>query len=54
MSVPEDLRYTEAHHWVKEEADGTLAVGITFHAQEALGDIVFVQAPEEGRRLAQG
>jgi glycine cleavage system H protein len=54
MNAPEDLRYTAEHHWVRREADGTLAVGITFHAQEALGDIVFVQAPEAGRRVKQG
>ena len=54
MDTPEDLKYTAAHHWVKPEADGAILVGITFHAQEALGDIVFVQSPEPGRRLKQG
>jgi len=54
MSIPDNLKYTTAHHWVKREGDGTVSVGITFHAQEALGDIVFVQGPDPGRRLAQG
>ena len=42
MKTPKDLRYTASHEWVRREADGTLAVGITDHAQEQLGDIVFV------------
>ena len=54
MNAPASLKYTPAHHWVKQEADGTITVGITFHAQEALGDVVYVQAPEPGRRLTQG
>ena len=54
MNDPEDRRYTDAHHWVKKEVDGTVAVGITFHAQEALGDVVFVQSPEAGRQVQQG
>jgi len=53
MTASAELRYTPAHHWVKKEADGTVTVGITFHAQEALGDIVFVQIPEPGRRFKQ-
>ena len=54
MDAPDNLRYTPAHHWLKQEADGTVTVGITFHAQEALGDVVYVQPPEAGRRLTQG
>lgn len=54
MTTPDNLRYTRSHEWVKTEADGTVAVGITFHAQEQLGDIVFVQNPEAGRRVKQG
>ena len=54
MNTPEHLKYTPAHHWVKREADGTVTVGITFHAQEALGDVVFVQGPEAGRKVEQG
>lgn len=54
MDAPDNLKYTPAHHWVKQAADATVTVGITFHAQDALGDAVYVQAPEAGRRLAQG
>jgi glycine cleavage system H protein len=51
MSNPENLKYTASHEWVKSEADGTISVGITQHAQELLGDMVFVETPEEGRQL---
>ena len=54
MTTPKDLKYTKSHEWVKAEADGTVTVGITFHAQEQLGDVVFVQNPEVGRKLKQG
>ena len=54
MSTPADLKYTPEHLWVRVEADGTVTTGITAHAQEELGDIVYVQAPEAGRRVAQG
>src|SRR5258706_8475300 len=54
MKVPQDLRYTESHEWVKREADGTVSVGITDHAQEQLGDIVFVEAPKPGRKVTVG
>ncbi len=54
MSTPADLKYTRSHEWIRTEADGTATVGITFHAQEQLGDIVFVQYPEVGRKLSQG
>jgi glycine cleavage system H protein len=54
MNVPADLKYTESHEWVKLEADGTVTVGITDHAQEALGDIVFLELPELGRQLEAG
>jgi glycine cleavage system H protein len=50
--VPADLRYTKSHEWVKDNGDGTVTVGITDHAQEALGDIVFVETPEVGRQVA--
>ena len=49
--VPADLKYTKTHEWVRDNGDGTLTVGITDHAQEALGDIVFVETPELGRKL---
>jgi glycine cleavage system H protein len=51
MNVPSDLRYTESHEWVRREDDGVLTVGITDHAQAALGDLVFVELPEVGRTL---
>jgi glycine cleavage system H protein len=54
MNVPKDLRYTASHEWVRRESDGTLSVGITDHAQEQLGDIVFVEAPQVGRKVAAG
>jgi glycine cleavage system H protein len=54
MKTPEDLKYTEAHEWVRQEADGTVTVGITDHAQDQLGDVVFVQHPETGRRVTKG
>ena len=54
MNIPRDLRYTESHEWLKRAADGTLEVGITDHAQEQLGDIVFVEAPKPGRKVAAG
>jgi glycine cleavage system H protein len=54
MNVPQDLRYTESHEWVKREADGTVSVGITDHAQEQLGDIVFVEPPKPGRKVKAG
>src|SRR5436190_5504796 len=52
MKLPSDLRYTETHEWIRREADGTLSVGITDHAQEQLGDIVFLELPEAGRKVA--
>lgn len=54
MNIPDRLKYTATHQWVRMEADGTAAVGITDHAQEQLGDVVFVQMPEIGRKLRQG
>ena len=54
MNVPQDLRYTESHEWVKREGDGTVSIGITDHAQEQLGDIVFVEPPKPGRKVKAG
>ena len=54
MNIPKELKYTESHEWVRPEADGTVAIGITDHAQEQLGDIVFVEAPKAGRKVAKG
>jgi glycine cleavage system H protein len=53
MSIPGNLRYTKSHEWVRLEDDGTATVGITRHAQELLGDMVFVQTPDVGRKLNQ-
>ena len=52
--TPNDLRYTKSHEWVKREADGTVAVGITDHAQSLLGDMVFVELPKIGTKVAAG
>lgn len=54
MSIPADLKYTKTHEWIKAEADGTVSVGITDHAQQALGDIVFLELPEPGRTVKAG
>ena len=54
MKLPQELRYTASHEWVRRESDGSLSVGITDHAQEQLGDIVFVEAPQAGRKVAAG
>ncbi len=52
MNIPANLRYTASHEWVRTEADGTVSVGITDHAQGALGDLVYLELPEVGRKLA--
>ena len=52
--IPGDLRYTKSHEWVKLESDGTVLVGITDHAQGALGDVVFVETPDAGRKVGAG
>jgi len=54
MNVPAELKYTSSHEWVRVEADGTIAVGITEFAQDALGDIVFVDLPKVGSALTAG
>lgn len=54
MKLPKDLRYTASHEWARREGDGTVSVGITDHAQEQLGDIVFVEPPQVGRKVAAG
>jgi glycine cleavage system H protein len=52
--IPSDLRYRDSHEWVRLEEDGSIVVGISDHAQAALGDIVFVETPEPGFGYAQG
>lgn len=53
-NTPADLKYTKSHEWIRVETDGSLTVGVTDHAQEALGDVVFLELPEAGRQLAAG
>ena len=53
-NIPADLKYLASHEWARIEADGTLTVGISDHAQAALGDLVFVETPEVGRTLKAG
>lgn len=52
--IPKELFYTKTHEWVKQNDDGTVSVGITDHAQELLGDIVFVEVPEVGAQFISG
>jgi glycine cleavage system H protein len=52
--VPGDLKYTKSHEWVRIEDDGSVVVGISDHAQSALGDLVFVEPPEAGTQVAAG
>ena len=54
MNIPPSLKYTKSHEWVRLEADGSVTIGITDHAQELLGDLVFVELPEIGKELAAG
>lgn len=51
-NIPADLKYVASHEWLRPETDGSVTVGITHHAQELLGDIVFVELPEVGAQLA--
>ena len=51
-NVPKDLRFTKSHEWLRKEADGSVTIGITDHAQGALGDLVFVETPAVGRKVA--
>jgi glycine cleavage system H protein len=52
--IPDDLRYTDAHEWVRDLGDGKVRVGITDYAQNQLGDVVFVQLPDEGSEVQAG
>jgi glycine cleavage system H protein len=54
MNLPADRKYTESHEWVRSESDGTVSIGITDHAQAALGDLVFVELPAVGRSVKAG
>jgi len=52
-SNPPELKYTESHEWLRAESDGSYTIGITAHAQEELGELVYVELPEVGRKLAK-
>jgi glycine cleavage system H protein len=54
MNTPANLKYTESHEWIRAEADGTITVGITDHAQDALGDLVFIELPAVGKQVKAG
>jgi glycine cleavage system H protein len=53
-SIPSDLKYLDSHEWARVESDGTVTIGISDHAQGALGDLVFVEVPEVGKSLSKG
>jgi len=53
-NIPSELKFTKTHEWVRDEGDGTVTVGISDHAQELLGDLVFVELPEEGEEITAG
>ena len=54
MNIPEQLRYTAEHEWLRDEQDATVTIGITDHAQAELGDIVYVELPAAGAEITQG
>ncbi|HLX27620.1 MAG TPA: glycine cleavage system protein GcvH [Casimicrobiaceae bacterium] len=54
MNVPEGLKYADTHEWLRSEGDGSVTIGITDHAQAALGDLVYVDLPIVGRSVAAG
>lgn len=54
MNSPSHLKYTASHEWVRDNGDGTVTVGITEHAQDALGELVYVELPQPGRQVAAG
>jgi glycine cleavage system H protein len=54
MNVPGNLKYTASHEWIRSESDGALTIGITDHAQEALGDLVFIELPPVGHKVKAG
>ena len=53
-NIPADLKYLDSHEWARVESDGTVTIGISDHAQGALGDLVFVEVPEVGKSLSKG
>ncbi len=54
MASPSDLKYTDTHEWIRDNGDGTVTIGITQHAQEALGELVYAELPAVGRTVEQG
>lgn len=54
MENPSDFKYTSSHEWIRDNGDGTATVGITAHAQDALGELVYVELPEPGRAVSAG
>ena len=54
MNIPASLKYAESHEWMRAESDGTVTIGISDHAQAALGDLVYVELPAVGRKLSAG
>jgi glycine cleavage system H protein len=54
MRFPADLKYTDTHEWLRQEGDGTVSVGITWHAQDRLGDLVYVESPPRGKAFRRG
>ncbi|HPP46922.1 MAG TPA: glycine cleavage system protein GcvH [Accumulibacter sp.] len=54
MNIPSDLQYTKSHEWIRRESDGTLTIGISDHAQELLGDLVFIELPAVGSEFTAG
>lgn len=52
--IPEELKYTKTHEWVKADPDGSVTIGVTYHAQSLLGDMVFIELPEMNREFQQG
>lgn len=52
--IPQQLKYTEDHEWVRAEADGSVVIGITDHAQHQLGELVYVELPDAGRTVTRG
>lgn len=53
-NTPKELKYTKSHEWVQTNADGTLTVGITHHAQDLMGDMVYIELPQDGRKVTAG
>lgn len=54
MTIPTDLKYTDSHEWARLHPDGSVSVGITHHAQDRLGDLVYVENPAEGKSFKKG